>query len=327
MAGEACEPLGTRILQHRHQRSPQESAQEISKESDVERDNVAGVEQEDVKVVSTTLAADQTIQTFALRSTISPEPPADSLELEQADAKIVISLQATPVNNQAATTRTIHGPYNPRGDSPDLIASGTPKTVRTKLCHPVRFDYRDPTRDGSNPCHFCTWASYSVLGLPERTVEVIEWDDGRGWEEMRGGHRAEGSDATQVCPNCTMVRMKIMVCDQHALRRISGVDDKKEDLNEAMNRLVDENDASDMWCSVCCNLATQECCLEQQVEDGEGCGLALCDECASDLRTCEGSLEPMLQQLKEGSRELRADYELLKQDGLLMDFLRSSADE
>jgi hypothetical protein len=349
------------VPQHRAKQSPRDSVQEeVSKESDVEQDQA--------EIVSTTLAPDPI---FAQILAAAPEQPADSLDSEQDDAKIFVP--TTPVN-RIASRATDLAPY-PRSDSPDfdqgdakiyvldsgpttpvnkqaatraisisdspLPVSGTPRIVHTKLCHPVQFDYEDPTLDGSDPCHFCHRAAYSVIGLPERTIEVIEWDDGSGWEEVSGGHRGEDTEPTQVCHKCTMARMRIMVCDGHALRRIEGVedDDDEQDLMKALGRLVDweqterlavDKEPMETWCSVCCNLAAWECCLEQQIERGEGCGLALCELCVVDLGKCGGSFEKMLQQLKdelttERPLGLRADSGLLKRDGLLMGYLRWSA--
>jgi hypothetical protein len=371
MAGEACEPLGSRVPQHRAKQSPRDSVQEVSEEWDVEQDQA--------DIAPTTLAPDPI---FAQILAAPPELPADSLDSEQGDAKIFVpttpvngtapratdlspylrsdspdfdqgdakiyvvdSGPTTPVNHHFATRTTESSPS--RSDSP-LPASGTPKIVRTKLCHPVQFDYVDPTLDGSDPCHFCNRAAYSVIGLPERTIEVIEWDDGSGWEEVSGGHRGEDTEPTQVCRTCTMVRMRIMWCDDHALRRIEGIDDKEQDLGEALGRLLkDEDEAAEMriedeaeveaeaeagetWCSVCCNLAAWECCLEQEVEMREGCGLALCESCVVDLGRCGGSFEELLQRLEDDPDPnrplgLRADYVLLKQDGLLMGHLRFTA--
>ena len=68
----------------------------------------------------------------------------------------------------------------------------------------------------------------------------------------------------------------------------------------------------------------------QEGQPGEGCGLALCEACGIDLELCDGSLETMLQVLadkpsKDRPAGLRADYELLKEDGLLMRYLEHEA--
>lgn len=210
--------------------------------------------------------------------------------------------------------------------SPRDTPSGTVKTVRTKFCHPMHFDYQDKTPDGSSPCHFCSSAHFGIIGLDERTAEVIDWHDGSGWEEIGGGHKADGVKETQMCTECTMARMQVMICSDHALRRIS-VPGTVRDLQEAFERILDPEQVSgDRWCSVCCNLAIWECCLAQEERLGEGCGLALCEQCVSDLEDCDGSFEIMLQLLEKVPSEarpagLRADYELLKQDGLLMRYL------
>jgi hypothetical protein len=122
--------------------------------------------------------------------------------------------------------------------------------------------------------------------------------------------------------------MQIMVCDDHALRRITV--GAELDHEAAFERLFDPELAKgDRWCSVCSNLATWECCVEQEVQPGEGCGLALCEPCSIDLEKCGGSLDTVLQALEDRPSEarptgLRADYELLKEDGLLMRYLKHS---
>ena len=70
--------------------------------------------------------------------------------------------------------------------------------------------------------------------------------------------------------------------------------------------------------------------MESEVQPVEGCGLALCESCVTDLQECGGSLETLLQALEDRPSEarpagLRADYELLKEDGLLMRYLKHSA--
>jgi hypothetical protein len=208
---------------------------------------------------------------------------------------------------------------------------GTVKTVRTKFCHPMLFDYQDKTADGSDPCHFCSSAYFGLIGLEERTTEVIEWYDGRGWEEIGGGHKGDSVKGSQMCTDCTLARMQIMICDDHALRRITEVG-AELDYEAAFERLFNpELAGGDRWCSVCCNLAAYECCVGQDVQPGGGCGLALCEACVGDLELCGGSLETLLQALEDKPSEarptgLRADYELLREDGLLMRYLKHAAE-
>lgn len=206
---------------------------------------------------------------------------------------------------------------------------GTVKTVRTKFCHPMLFDYQDKPPDSSNPCDFCSIANFGLIGLEERTTDVIEWYDGRGWEEIGGGHRGDSIKGSQMCTDCTTARMQIMICDDHALRRFTEVG-AELDNEAAFERPFDpELAGGDRWCSICCNLAAWECCLAQEEERGEGCGLALCEPCVKDFEDSGGSLETMLRDLEDKPNEarlagLRADYELLKEDGLLMRYLKHS---
>lgn len=222
---------------------------------------------------------------------------------------------------------TLEPPAHSSGDT-----GGTVKTVRTKFCHPMFFVYKDKTPDKSDPCHFCSSAHFGLIGLEERVTEVIEWYDGRGWEEIGGGHRGDNVKGSQMCTNCTFTRMQIMICDDHGLRRITKAG-AELDHEAAFQRLFDSELAKgDRWCSVCCNLAAWECCSKQKVHvhPGEGCGLALCEACVEDLENCGGSLETMLQVLEDKPSEarpagLRADYELLKEDGLLRRYLEHEA--
>jgi hypothetical protein len=242
------------------------------------------------------------------------------------DDEILSSPPQSPISGESRRD-SVFTPEPPAGSLGDT--GGTVKTVRTKFCHPMLFDYQDETADGSDPCHFCSCGYFGLIGLEERTTEVIEWYDGRGWEEIGGGHRGDSISGTQMCTPCTMSRMQIMVCDDHALRRITE-SDTTNDYEAAFERLFDpELIVADRWCSVCCNLAAWECCVEQEVHSGEGCGMSMCEPCVTDLRDYGGSLETMLQALEEKPSEarpagLRADYELLKQDGLLMRYLKHS---
>jgi hypothetical protein len=288
MSGEPCEPLG----QKKHgSRAPQ---------------------QRSVKA-STSAASGLDLGVSIITTFSSPSRPPDLDEVHRSEH--------TP-NTSADLLGQISG------DTSDI--GGTVKTVRTKFCHPMNFDYQDESLDGSDPCHFCSCEHFSIIGLEEREANVIDWYDGRGWEEIGGGHRGENVKGTQVCTRCTMSRIHIMVCDDHALRRITEAG-TGSDLQAAFERLLDpEQAAGDRFCSICVNLAVWECCVAQEGEMGEGCGLTLCKPCVADLRRCGGSLDTMLQALVDELSEarpagLRADYDLLKNDGLLARYLNWSA--
>ena len=250
------------------------------------------------------------------------------LDVDDDFFDILSSPPQTPISS--ADSRDSECTPDPPGRSTG-DTGGTVKTVRTKFCHPMVFDYQDKTSNGSDPCDFCSSAYFSLIGLEERTTEVIEWYDGRGWEEIGGGHKGDSIKGSKMCTDCTMARMQIMICDDHALRRTTELG-AELDHEAAFERLFDPGMAQrDQWCLVCCNLAAWECCLGQETQPGEGCGLALCEACFTDLEICGGSLETMLQILEDEPGEarptgLRADYELLKEDGLLMRYLKHAAE-
>lgn len=201
---------------------------------------------------------------------------------------------------------------------------GTTTTIETKYCHPIRFNCDEKTNE---PCHFCEEASYGILGMEMKEVEVIEWEDGRGLEEVSGGHKGDGVENTRMCTFCTMSRMSIIMCSEHEMRPIPNqhVDAMAE--NEAISELfTGATEKTRDWCAICPRLVLYEC--STPCEDGSlGCPLKLCEECMLVLRgVYDGDLQKMLPELKDEVTDqkilgLRADYELLKQDGLLMRYV------
>lgn len=203
----------------------------------------------------------------------------------------------------------------------DQSSRGKVKRMQTKFCHPMRFNW-EPTANDEAQCHFCSSVHFPILGLEEREIEVIEWDSGEGLEEISGGHAGDGIESTRVCLECTTARLEIVLCERHQLRPILGLNAAALDLETALANLMDEdhNVSGTKWCAICCNLATHECVT--------GCGLQLCKHCATAL-TYEYSwnLQEMLVHIsQEASDErplgLRADYELLKDDRLLVRYVQ-----
>jgi hypothetical protein len=321
MSGKTCEPLGLEKAGSR-----QESRQPSI---DPSANALSGFDLSDGVVTTPSsplraFSSHEAQRRDRFRGSRQPTPNIYGDALDGVDLnKEIICISSSPPPIPQGVRRAQYTP-DPPDDTENV--EGSLKTVRTKFCHPIRFDYQDETPDGSEPCHFCFCAHFGIIGLEERTVEVIDWHDGRGWEEIGNGHRGDNVNDTQICSQCTLARMQIMICTDHALMRITELG-AELDLQAAIGRLVSGKEAAgDRWCSVCCNLAAWECCVAQDGDHGEGCGLVLCEACVEDLRSCGGSLETMLQALTDEPSEarpvgLRADYELLKQDGLLMRFL------
>lgn len=224
-----------------------------------------------------------------------------------------------------------------RNEAPVQEQQGETKSITTKLCHPITFNYEDET-GGQKPCNFCAGPNYPIFGLGHREVEVIDWFDGRGYTEISGGHHGEGEDSTRVCMACTMLRVQVCSCETHDIVPIPGRDAEALDVEGAYMRLLDASNGgghADLWCSICPGLATHACnnpqsmdtFVQPQVRGIAGCGLLLCDSCAPTVAHDHGGdLQTMLASLKdEESAErplgLRADFEMLKIDGLLMRYV------
>ncbi|KAK0282516.1 hypothetical protein LTR91_001501 [Friedmanniomyces endolithicus] len=204
---------------------------------------------------------------------------------------------------------------------------GNTTTIFTKLCHPIVFN------DETAACNFCDGSSMAMLGLEQTAVEVIDWENGGGLKEVGGGHKANGHTSTRVCTICTMQRMPIIMCPKHRLRPIPGTASRSLDTDGALTALfAGRIRKKDRWCSICPALATYECETAQEdtgafERPGRGCGLQLCETCMPSLAgVYKGDLQAMLGELTDEFSDerplgLRADFELLKQDGLLTRYI------
>ncbi|TKA32752.1 hypothetical protein B0A50_00977 [Salinomyces thailandicus] len=133
--------------------------------------------------------------------------------------------------------------------------------------------------DGTDSCHFCDRSSFSIMGLEAKETEVFDWADGRGYDEVGEGHRETGSAPTRVCAACTMGRVPAIMCQKHEMQPISNVTLETMDIDGAISALfADEHDG--------------------------------------DLQRMLAVLED--QPSHERPLGLRADWEFLKEDGLLM---------
>jgi len=188
----------------------------------------------------------------------------------------------------------------------------------------------DDEQTNCQSCHFCEEVGYGLLGMGSKTVEVIDRDDGKGLEEISGGHGEDGIEKTRMCISCTMQRMSTIMCLAHEMTPASNHGEGPVDKNEALSQLLSgQMESSIQWCAICPTPATYGC--SAPVEDGcTGCGLLLCETCMPAMvGSHDGDLQGMLGDLKDQPSEdriigLRADYDLLRQDGLLMRYVLSS---
>ncbi|GAM84623.1 hypothetical protein ANO11243_026190 [Dothideomycetidae sp. 11243] len=117
-------------------------------------------------------------------------------------------------------------------------------------------------------------------------------------------------EGTQLCQPCTEQRQSIVRCEVHSLQKIihpMGVNFQSMAERLSKNRIHKD----DPWCSVCPAMADHTC----------GCGLYLCQLCASELTTrCQNSWTIFILDLYSaptGKWQLgpRADLELLRPGG------------
>lgn len=210
---------------------------------------------------------------------------------------------------------------------PDVLPKT--KTITTKLCHPITFNYEEDP-EGKRPCHFCSLPKYPVLGLGERAITVF--DDNRSLASLFE-HGERDQEPTRICAYCTNKPLKILVCNPHDIRRIP--EDKMAitaDFCGAFTRLLKgELLPTDHWCSICPAPATYQCCKRRMGfgSEEDGCGLLLCDLCHEQLTSNTNggsSLGEFVSGLPiTGTEErpfgMRADAELLKDGGEFTKFI------
>ncbi|MCJ1368291.1 hypothetical protein MMC16_007433 [Acarospora aff. strigata] len=217
------------------------------------------------------------------------------------------------------------------------------RTITTRYAHPITFNY-EPPEDDSLPCHFCQHIGYGVLGLGEKTVDVIDYGTGDGYVEIAGGHTGDGREQSRMCVACTMDRLRIHFCKEHKIRPIPGSDPESFDFDAAFKGLDPTCDTAPeltQWCSICSSPAFFHCTAQQETDiygvpatpgspDATGCGLLLCESCAAALTgDHKGDLESWIEEAEKfesgDQPRLRADVGFLRGAGELMKQVYSSS--
>lgn len=122
-----------------------------------------------------------------------------------------------------------------------------------------------------------------------------------------GGLADTGKTFTTLCKLCTFSRQKILFCDCHDIRAIEGLPKPRAyDFERAYASLMSDMDSRGVadsaalienvpggWCSICPSPAFFECCttvgtaIAIKGTKRDGCGLKLCDVCASNMLRVE----------------------------------------
>ncbi|PPJ54118.1 hypothetical protein CBER1_01112 [Cercospora berteroae] len=196
------------------------------------------------------------------------------------------------------------------------------RKIETSFTYPIYFNCDDAEHSTIlRDCLFCTSPEAAVYGFGLRQTHIEDYQDSRRCEEVSRRMRP-----TSLCTLCTTTRMNILFCEKHDMRPIVGV---YKQTGAAYDEEVDVHHVEDLKgiCAICPLRAVYECASEKSsTEDGNGCGLRLCEPCALKVEMeHDGNLRHALSLLpsKVGEMlQLRADCELLRDDGALQRYFQ-----
>lgn len=211
------------------------------------------------------------------------------------------------------------------------VSSNTPtglfRSIVTRFAHPISFNYESHPLE-LVPCHWCNDILYGLIGLGPVEVEVIDRRNGEGYKEIENGHACAGHMASRMCEKCTLARLKIAACTSHEVEPIEGVNPDAFTVSSFRHYLVPGMTEFALfdWCCICPTPASFHCLKPQEPEmlfsnTTDGCGLLLCERCASLLvGRYGGVLERLIDGLKlqYGESGLRADAEFLHPKGEIL---------
>ena len=231
--------------------------------------------------------------------------------------------------------REIYGHKQGKAAAAEPAKSNRRRIIKTKLAHPIQFNYAYDDEEGIAPCHWCEDAVYGIFGLGEVEVEVIEGEDGQSFVEVAGGH-AGTYGHSRMCEFCTLDRLKMTACRNHDIEPIEGMDPEKFDYDAVMEWMMPgmASLAPFAWCSICPSPAFYFCSTKPSIDtdgqeedlflgDQKGCGLLLCNSCAIPLVSEHGGkLDRLIDSLEndedDGGFGIRADASFLHSKGELL---------
>ncbi|KAL8636057.1 MAG: hypothetical protein Q9228_006510 [Teloschistes exilis] len=230
-----------------------------------------------------------------------------------------------------------------RANQPSSILS-YPATSR--LLQPVVYNYQPGKKDNTIPCHFCDDSSYAILGFRPNEASM---------------KNISPTHICVTCTLERIQILACVGHDVQEIpnKDISNLDCDKvmywKSANASTAGLKDDVDWE--WCSLCPHEATHACCrfsalnsltdddkakiigkkdalqkgkAEEVAAKPQGCGLRLCQKCAAAVTQEPITKFKRLVKLKVGKvknswdkTEVRADAELLLEDGSLANLLRA----
>ena len=197
------------------------------------------------------------------------------------------------------------------GTGPPVLSnpiSTARKMIETRLILPIKFF------EHYNDCNWCEDIFHGLGGGNKHQVELHSSNEGVGVATVDG---SVPNSCSYMCRKCTSTRITIATCRHHVMVPMSaGVGHFDID---RWCRPGKANQAPFQWCSVCPGAAMFRCQVPGRPLDDNGCGLLLCAACHEEgLHAIHRGLERLLAWLKMDGIEPRADVDLLRHDGYLM---------
>lgn len=203
----------------------------------------------------------------------------------------------------------------------------------TFFAHPMNFKHISTPEA---PCHFCRDFRYGIYGYGKRTVELAYYPGESQPVECGNGWVSRGREPTRMCVACSLKRLYISRCRVHDLKQVAI---HEKDLCEQYIRQLVERDwnegapplkqAAYPTCALCPWPGIWRCFANQRFDrlgrtlsesegKGRGCGLVLCDSCASKVKV-NGILRKDIVKSTADKPDggPRADMEFLFQGSLL----------
>ncbi|KKY20841.1 putative c6 finger domain [Phaeomoniella chlamydospora] len=208
---------------------------------------------------------------------------------------------------------------------------GRVKTINTPWSHPINFKHPPDKR---LPCHFHNDHRYGMFGCGKRSVQVIIYDGSPAYREIGEAVRNKAYTPTRMCTACSLERVQMSQCRHSDLAAISYSElEENNGFGEShIGALFEEGlgnkEANVPSCSLCISPALFACCEEQHtdkwgdvsvavLDDDTGCGLLFCSACAEAFMK-SGNLPDTAEEAQRQGKSMRADFEFLLPDSLLL---------
>jgi hypothetical protein len=213
-----------------------------------------------------------------------------------------------------------------------MLPQFSTRIEKTPWAHPINFKVL--TSDAEKPCHFCADFRYGIFGYGLIDAEIYQLPGEHQWNEAGRGHMSNGKEATRMCIKCALQRLYVVQCGRHVMKRFDTPAQHR--VNSFMDQLCSKSYPGGVaiprsWYHSCwlCSQPAFWICQADQTKDnvgnplpmdkckGRGCGLLVCESCATNLNCSGGKLTKNTVRKSNGSSCKRADMDFLFAGSLL----------